>query len=148
MNRAEKTKQYLLQQLEIFKGFKSLELNKDKFFDNIKEFKEATILSLRKTGLIGILELKELEEILSELEKKRTKGGTETMVYWGSTTKGFTEVQSKLSQLALKMDNLKLPLRIRLFDYSKNVLADPHFARAVIAAIIGGLIVLLFNCLF
>jgi len=81
MNRAEKTKQYLEEQVDRFKRLEQLRHSRKDFFSAVFRFRETTISYLKRTAIIGDIDLNELDQLFQELDCCKTKG-SENEVYW------------------------------------------------------------------
>jgi hypothetical protein len=138
LNRAEKTKQYLINRLELFKGYRDLIDSKVSFFESVRRFRENTIPFLRKTKIIKESELQKLDNLLASIDTMKSKGSN-TEVYWKRVRLEYGEVQSTLNDLILSMDQTKVPFSIRLEDFLKDLFAE----KSALSIILGVVVVLL-----
>lgn len=138
VNRAQKTKKYLMQQLDIFKGYADLENSKCEFFESVRTFGKTTVSYLMKTKIVNGEDIKALDKLLESLDSDETKG-YDNKVYWNSARPKYDKAQSILNHLILSMDATKVPFLIRCEDFLRVLFSE----KTAITIIIAGLCFLL-----
>jgi hypothetical protein len=114
VNRDEKTKRYLSEQLDIFKGFRSFN-SRDEFFPTVNKFRETTIRYLKGAKIVNQKDIDELDNLLAKIDTKKTKG-INNKVYWNGVTPVYDQVISKLNHIILDMNEIKIPFKLRVKD--------------------------------
>jgi hypothetical protein len=138
VNRAQKTKSYLIQQLEMFKGYADLENSKDEFFKSVRAFRSTTVSYLRKTRIVSNQDIDRLDDLLADLDNDKTKG-YHNQVYWNRVRPKYDNAKSILNDLIFSMDWAKVPFLIRCEDFAKLLFSE----KTAIAIILIGISFLL-----
>lgn len=139
MNRAEKTKQYLDKQLDQLKCFETLRDSRKEFFAEVRRFREATILHLKRTAIVGDDDLKELDRLLAEIDTCKTKG-SENEVYWSRVGPVFNRVILTLQKLRASMDEVEVRFHLKMKDYLTGASFLEKIAMILIGIVLGILI--------
>ena len=138
VNRAQKTKRYLIQQLDIFKGYADLKNTKEEFFESVRAFRNTIASYLTKTKIVDEEDINRLDTLLTSLDSDKTKG-YHNKVYWNSAGPKYDKAQSILNHLILSMDATKVPFLIRCEDFLRVLFSE----KTAITIIIAGLCFLL-----
>lgn len=138
VNRAQKTKKYLIQQLDIFKGYADLKNTKEEFFESVRAFRSSIVSYLTKTKIVDEEDINRLDTLLASLDSDKTKG-YEKKVYWNSAGPKYDKAQSILNHLILSMDATKVPFLITCEDFAKLLFSE----KTAIAIILAGIFFLL-----
>ncbi len=88
------------------------------FFNTIILFKNSIITDLRKFKIFTKKDIKDLEISLENIEKYRTKGGSDYRVYI-STWIQFGKIYSKIAVLINFLSGYKIPFKMRIIDFIK-----------------------------
>jgi hypothetical protein len=134
LNRAKKTKQYLLGQLEIFKGYVDLGDSKDEFFSAIRKFRDTTVSYLRKTGIINQDDLDKFDNILANIDTKKSKG-VNNKVYWSGVRSEYDKAKSMLNEFILNMDGTQVPLSIICKDFGKDLFTQKSVIYIILSVV-------------
>lgn len=134
MNRAKKTKQYLKEQLDIFKGYGDLRDYREAFFPAIARFRAAVVSSLRSTGMISQDDLDKLDNILASIDTMKSKGH-DNKVYWSRVGPEFDKTKVMLYDFIHRMDETKVPPSIKCKDFVKDLFSGKSAIFVILSAI-------------
>ena len=144
MNRAEKTKQYLLEQVDRFRRLEELRHSRKDFFLAVRRFRETTVSHLKRTALVSDNDLWGLDRLFAEIDSCKTKG-SENEVYWSRVGPAFTKVILTLDELASRMHEIRIPFLLQVRDFVWDLSLLQKIMVPVIAALIVALIIYLIS---
>jgi hypothetical protein len=144
MNRADKARDYLSERLTQFVGFKNMSDSKAAFFDSIVNFRNTIIRGIKRYKIFDSKDIDELDQVLSEMEIYRTKGGPSPIVYH-SAWEGFGKIQTKINELISITEKISIPWHYNVKDFLfSNMFIIPRVC-IIVAAFIQLLILLIFR---
>jgi hypothetical protein len=120
MNRAEKTKQYIEDQIKKLLSYKSLLGSKDAFYSSINAFHSEFISGLKKTCLIEDQILERLDGLFSDIDRTKTKSARPNEIYWNAVSPLFDKIIKELNDVIGKFSAIKIPVKIYIYDFMTN----------------------------
>jgi hypothetical protein len=144
VNRAEKTRQYLVEQVQRFRRVEQLRQSRKDFFAAISTFRQSTVSYLRKTAIVSDRDLGQLGHLFEEIDSCKTKG-SENEVYWNRVGPAFSRVILSLDELADRMHEVKVPFLVQVRDSLWDLSLLQKITVGVTAALITALIIYLIS---
>ena len=146
MNRAERTKQYLDEQVDRFRRLEQLRNSRKDFFSAVRRFGETTLSHLRKTKIVRDADFIKLDRLFAEIDSCKTKG-SQNEVYWSRVGPAFTRVISSMDELAGRMHETSIPFRLQVRDFLWDLSLLQKIVVSVSITLITALIIYLISTL-
>ncbi|KPJ62255.1 hypothetical protein AMJ44_15885 [candidate division WOR-1 bacterium DG_54_3] len=153
LNRAERTKKYLIGQLQLFERYAGWRDSNEAFFPAIATFRNSTVSCLRSTKLIRQVDIDEFDRILANIDSMKSKG-YDSKVYWSRVGPEYDKAKSMLNEFILLMDETTVPFRLRFKDFMKDIFTEKSagiiilgIVTVIVAGSLTGVLDLLINWL-
>ena len=120
MNRAEKTREYVIGQLTRLNNMASLRDSKDAFFDSIGHLRKEVISNLKDSSIVKEQDVVRLDSLLADISNYRSKSAGRNEVYWNAVGPVFSASIEKMNEIIFKLSTTRLPMNVFIVDFLKS----------------------------
>ncbi|MFH1701130.1 MAG: hypothetical protein ABIE07_11140 [Candidatus Zixiibacteriota bacterium] len=120
MNRKEKLRQYLLEQVNRFSDYERYRKEKDIFFNSIEHFKREFIAHIERQPLIKEEQVKRFANLLATIVSYKTKSTGPNEVYWNAVSGPFGSTIQDIYKIIADLEFIVLPFHHLAIDFFKD----------------------------